>query len=104
VSGPCNGFVYSFGAVLLDLDDPSRVRYRTRDYLLTPEQPYETVGFVPNVAFPCATLQDAETGRIAIYYGAADTYLAVAYAQVDELVAHVMANSRLAPGDAESSR
>jgi len=104
VSGTCNGFVYSFGAVLLDLECPSKVLYRTRDYLLTPEKPYETTGFVPNVTFPCATLQDAATGRITIYYGAADTYVAVAYAQVDELVSYMKANSELVPGDAEEYR
>lgn len=95
VSGPCNGFVYSMGAALLDLDEPSRVIYRTRDYLLTPEKEYETVGFVPNVAFPCATLCDAATGRIAIYYGAADTYTAVAFAQVDELLDHLRHHSHV---------
>jgi beta-1,4-mannooligosaccharide/beta-1,4-mannosyl-N-acetylglucosamine phosphorylase len=93
VSGPCNGFVYSIGAALLDLDDPARVRYRTRDYLLTPEKEYETVGFVPNVAFPCATLADAASGRLAIYYGAADTCTAVAFAQVDELLDHLAHDS-----------
>jgi beta-1,4-mannooligosaccharide/beta-1,4-mannosyl-N-acetylglucosamine phosphorylase len=93
VSGPCNGFVYSVGAALLDLDDPSQVRYRTRDYLLTPERDYETVGFVPNVCFPCAALADADTGRVAIYYGAADTYTALAFFQVDELLAYLKANS-----------
>jgi len=95
VSGPCNGFVYSMGAALLDLDDPTRVRYRTRDYLLTPEKEYETVGFVPNVAFPCAALCDADTGRIAIYYGAADTYTAVAFALFDELLEHLKHNSEV---------
>jgi beta-1,4-mannooligosaccharide/beta-1,4-mannosyl-N-acetylglucosamine phosphorylase len=104
VTGTCNGFVYSFGAALLDLQAPSKVLHRTRDYLLTPEKEYETTGFVPNVAFPCATLQDAETGRIAIYYGAADTYVAVAYAQVAELVDYLKNNSELLPGDAEACR
>lgn len=99
VSGTCNGFVYSMGAAILDKDNPSKVLYRTRDYLLTPEKEYETTGFVPNVAFPCATLHDAETGRIAIYYGAADTYVAVAYAQVDELVKYIKENSELVYGD-----
>ena len=99
VSGTCNGYVYSMGAVILDKENPSKVLYRTRDYLLTPEKEYETVGFVPNVAFPCATLQDAETGRIAIYYGAADTYVAVAYTQVDELVKYIKENSELVYGD-----
>ncbi len=104
VSGTANGFVYSMGAALLDLESPSQVIYRTRDYLLTPEKPYETTGFVPNVVFPCATLHDAATGRIAIYYGAADTYVAVAYTQVDELLDYMRKNSELNPGDAEQVR
>lgn len=95
VSGTCNGFVYSFGAVLLDINEPSKVLYRTRDYLLTPELPYETTGFVPNVLFPCANLFDAETGRIAIYYGAADTYTALAFCQVDEVISYMKANSEV---------
>ena len=99
VSGTCNGFVYSMGAAILDKDNPSKVLYRTKDYLLTPEKEYETTGFVPNVAFPCATLQDPETGRIAIYYGAADTYVAVAYAEVNELVKYIKENSEIVYGD-----
>lgn len=95
VSGTCNGFVYSIGAVILDIDEPSKVLYRTRDYILTPEKSYETTGFVPNVAFPCANLYDAETGRIAIYYGAADTFTAVAFAQVDELLDYIKNNSEV---------
>lgn len=104
VSGTCNGFVYSMGAALLDLENPSKVLYRTKEYLLTPELPYETTGFVPNVAFPCATLHDPATGRIAIYYGAADTYVAVAYTQLNELVDYLKENSDLVPGDAEAYR
>jgi beta-1,4-mannooligosaccharide/beta-1,4-mannosyl-N-acetylglucosamine phosphorylase len=104
VSGTCNGFVYSFGAAILDIDNPSKVLYRTKDYLMTPEKPYETTGFVPNVVFPCATLHDADTGRIAIYYGAADTYSALAYAHIDELVSYIKANSELVSGDAEEYR
>lgn len=99
VSGTCNGFVYSIGAVILDKENPAKVLYRTRDYLLTPEKDYETRGFVPNVVFPCATLHDAATGRIVIYYGAADTYVAAAFAQVEELVEYIKDNSELVPGD-----
>ncbi|OPZ74076.1 MAG: Beta-1,4-mannooligosaccharide phosphorylase [Verrucomicrobia bacterium ADurb.Bin474] len=95
VSGTCNGFVYSMGAAILDLDNPAKVLYRTRDYILTPEKPYETTGFVPNVAFPCATLHDAATGRIAIYYGAADTYTALAFTQLDLLIDAIKNNSEV---------
>lgn len=86
VSGTCNGFVYSMGAALLDLENPAKVIYRASDYILTPEKEYETAGFVPNVAFPCATLCDAKTGRIAVYYGAADTYIAIGFTKVDMLL------------------
>ena len=89
----CNGFVYSMGAALLDINQPDKVLYRTGDYLLTPELEYETVGFVPNVVFPCGALYDADTGRITIYYGAADTYTAIAFTQVDELIYYIKENS-----------
>lgn len=92
VSTTCNGFVYSFGAVILDIDQPWKVLFRARDYLITPEKDYETTGFVPNVVFPCANIYDASTGRIAVYYGAADTYTALAFCQVDELIDYIKNN------------
>ncbi len=95
VSTTCNGFVYSFGAVILDIDQPWKVKFRTRDYLLTPEKDYETTGFVPNVVFPCANIYDADSGRIAVYYGAADTYTAMAFCQVDELIDYIKKNSEV---------
>jgi beta-1,4-mannooligosaccharide/beta-1,4-mannosyl-N-acetylglucosamine phosphorylase len=88
----CSGFIYSIGAALLDIDDPSKIVADCENYILTPEEPYERTGFVPNVTFPCATLQDAATGRIAIFYGAADTCCALAFTQVDELIAYIKAN------------
>jgi beta-1,4-mannooligosaccharide/beta-1,4-mannosyl-N-acetylglucosamine phosphorylase len=89
----CNGFVYSAGAALLDVDRPWKVMYRTAPYILSPQELYECVGDVPNVVFPCAALFDAPTGRIAMYYGAADTVTGLAYTQVDELIEFVKANS-----------
>lgn len=89
----CNGFVYSFGAALLDIDRPWIVKYRTEPYILSPHMQYECVGDVPNVTFPCATLYDAPTGRITIYYGAADTVTCLAFTQVDELIDYIKKNS-----------
>ena len=88
----CSGYIYSMGAALLDIGDPSKIIANSEDYILTPEAPYETIGFVANVTFPCATLHDSETGRIAIFYGAADTYSALAFAQVDELIEYIKAH------------
>jgi beta-1,4-mannooligosaccharide/beta-1,4-mannosyl-N-acetylglucosamine phosphorylase len=89
----CNGFVYSFGAVLLDLDQPWKVICRGGPYLLSPQTTYECVGDVPNVAFPCATLFDAQTGRIAIYYGGADTVTALAFANLNEILDFIRTTS-----------
>jgi len=91
----CNGFVYNMGAAILDLERPWKVLYRSRPYLLNPRMTYECVGDVPNVVFPCAALTDAATGRIAIYYGCADTVTGLAFAQVDELIDFVKRNSEL---------
>lgn len=88
----CNGFVYSCGAALLDLDEPWKVKYRTKEYLMAPREIYECVGDVPNVVFPCATLADADTGRMAVYYGAADTVVAIAFTQIDELLEFIKNN------------
>ena len=89
----CNGFVYSFGAALLDLDEPWKVIRRAKPYLLSPQTLYECVGDVPNVAFPCAALTDADTGRISIYYGGADTVICMAHCQVDEIIDFIYQNS-----------
>ncbi|GHU65966.1 glycosidase [Clostridia bacterium] len=88
----CNGFVYSFGACLLDIDKPWKVIARTAPYLLSPQRTYEQVGDVPNVAFPCAALADAATGRIAIYYGGADTVICLAFCNVSEVVDFIKEN------------
>jgi beta-1,4-mannooligosaccharide/beta-1,4-mannosyl-N-acetylglucosamine phosphorylase len=91
----CNGFVYSMGAALLDIDQPWKVIYRTEPYLLSPQMLYECVGDVPNVAFPCAALADAVTGRLAIYYGGADTVTCLAFAYVNELIDFTKHNSKV---------
>ncbi len=91
----CNGFVYSFGAALLDLDQPQNVIARGGPYLLSPQTLYECVGDTPNVVFPCAALHDESTGRIALYYGAADTTTALAFCRVNEVLDFVLHNNNL---------
>ena len=101
VSGTCNGYVYSIGGAILDIDQPSIVKYRCENFLLTPEAPYEERGFVPNVCFPCATLQDPDTGRIAIYYGAADSVVGLAFTEVNEVVSYIKEHSKVTSADTE---
>jgi beta-1,4-mannooligosaccharide/beta-1,4-mannosyl-N-acetylglucosamine phosphorylase len=85
--------VYSFGAALLDLEQPWKVIRRVAPYLLSPETLYECVGDVPNVVFPCTILYDAATGRLALYFGGADTVPALAFAYLDEMFGFIKANA-----------
>ena len=101
VTGTCNGYVYSIGGAILDIDNPSVVKYRCKTFLLTPEEWYEERGFVPNVTFPCATIHDGESGRIAIYYGAADTYGGLAFTKGGEVVQYIKENSEVSVTDTE---
>ncbi len=89
----CNGFVYSMGAALLDLEQPWKVIARSDTYLLSPQKQYECVGDVPNVVFPCAALHDPETGRIAVYYGAADTTTCIAFSYIQDIIEHIKSES-----------
>ncbi len=89
----CNGFLYSFGAAILDKDQPWKVLYRTRPYLMTPREDYERIGDVPNVVFPCAALCDGDTNRLAVYYGCADTVTGLAFGYVDEIIDFVKTHS-----------
>lgn len=89
----CNGFVYSASVALLDLEKPWKVIARAKPYIISPQTIYECTGDVPNVVFPCAALCDADTGRLAIYYGAADTVTGLAFGYVDELVEFAKKNS-----------
>ncbi|MDE5675673.1 MAG: glycoside hydrolase family 130 protein, partial [Muribaculaceae bacterium] len=91
VIATCNGYRYSMGAAILDRDDPSKVLWRTRDYLLAPAAPYELAGDVPNVVFPCAAITDGN--RVAVYYGAADTTVCMAFGYIDEIIQFIKTHS-----------
>ena len=67
--------------------------HRAAPYLMSPQTQYECVGNVPNVVFPCATLLDAPTGRLAIYYGCADTVTGLAFAYIHDIIDFVKTNS-----------
>ena len=86
VLNSCNGYVYAFGSALLDLDQPWKPIARSGQYLISPREIYELTGDVPNVTFPCASLHDPETGRIAVYYGCADTVTGLAFGYIPEII------------------
>jgi predicted GH43/DUF377 family glycosyl hydrolase len=89
------GDLYRVGLALLDLDEPTRVLHRLPEWILGPLAAYERVGDVPNVVFPCGLVHDAKTGEVRLYYGAADSCICLATAQLSELLDAVLA----APAD-----
>ncbi len=68
---------YSAGAMLLDLNDPRKVIYRSPSPVLSPGTDQEKEGVVNNVVFPTGTLT-APDGRIQVFYGMADTAIGMA--------------------------
>ncbi len=77
---------YVLGALLLDLDDPSRVIGHLREPLLTPNEA-ERDGYVPNVVYSCGSL--VHDGRLVIAYGASDTSAGFASVSLETLLAEL---------------
>ena len=89
VSCTCNGFIYRLKAMLLDLEDPSKIIGYTKNFLLWPEYDYEMRGRVMDVVFTCNALLDPD-GTIRVYYGAADTNIGLATAKIDDVIAECL--------------
>ena len=81
-----SGSIYRLGLALLDLDDPGVVLRRGDEWVFGPEESYELMGDVPNVVFPCGVVVNSAADELRMYYGAADTCVAVATAKVSELL------------------
>lgn len=75
---------WTIGAALLDIDDPRKIIARTPAYILQPVTNYEREGLVPNVTFPEGAV--VVGGELYIYYGAADTVIALAICKLDDLL------------------
>ena len=85
----CYGSIYRIGLALLDLDKPWQVIRRSRDWVMTPLAPYELFGDVGNVIFPCGWIHDKKTGIVSLYYGGADTSIALATAPMKEILSYM---------------
>ena len=80
-----NSYVYNMGAIVLDKNDPSKVIYKCKNFLLTPQEDYEVNGHTPNVVFPTNVLVGPD-GKLAIYYGAADCRTCLAFTTIDIII------------------
>jgi len=74
---------YRIGAILLDLDDPTRILGQLRRPLLSPAAD-EQDGYVPNVVYSCGAL--VHGGTFVLPYGIGDSAIGVATAPLDELL------------------
>ena len=75
---------YSIGAILLDLDDPTRIIGQLAEPLLSPAAD-ERDGYVPNVVYSCGALAHADT--LVLPYGISDGAIGVATVPLPELLA-----------------
>jgi predicted GH43/DUF377 family glycosyl hydrolase len=82
----CAGCLYRLGLALFDLNHPDVCTKRSDEWVFGPEEPYERFGDVGNVVFPCGFVVDPDGDRLRIYYGAADTYVALANAKISEML------------------
>lgn len=80
--------VYRVGAVILDLNDPTKIVKRTKKWFMEPDEPFELQGIYDGCVFPTATV--LKDGLLYIYYGCADKHIGLATVNFDELVEFVM--------------
>jgi beta-1,4-mannooligosaccharide/beta-1,4-mannosyl-N-acetylglucosamine phosphorylase len=83
-----SGSIYRVGLALLDLETLELI-YRSRDWVLGPKESYERVGDVDDVVFPCGAVVDKKTNELLAYYGAADSVVALAIADLDDILTYL---------------
>ena len=76
------GAIYRLGLALFDLHKPEICLKRGDEWIFGPEEPYEQRGDVDNVVFPCGYTIAPDGDTIHMYYGAADTSIALATGSV----------------------
>ncbi|HET9933543.1 MAG TPA: glycosidase, partial [Polyangiaceae bacterium] len=81
-----SGSLYRVGLALLAEDEPDRCIARGAPWLFGPETPYEREGDVNNVVFPCGYTVGTDGETLNIYYGCADTAIALAQTSVGALL------------------
>lgn len=84
VRNTASGSIYRLGLALLDLENPLEVLARSDHWVFGPQESYEIFGDVDKVVFPCGWTLDGDFLRL--YYGGADTCIALATARVSDLL------------------
>jgi predicted GH43/DUF377 family glycosyl hydrolase len=82
----CAGCIYRLGLALLDLERPEHCLLRGDQWIFGPETEYELLGDVGNVVFPCGQTIGSDGDSIYLYYGGADTCMALATGSISSLL------------------
>jgi predicted GH43/DUF377 family glycosyl hydrolase len=88
-----SGSIYRLGLALFDLERPEICLRRGDSWMFGPETPYERGGDVSDVVFPCGQTIGADRDTINLYYGAADSCMALATGSIRCLLAWLELNS-----------
>ena len=80
------GCIYRLGLALLDLENPAQVIRRGDEWVMGRVESYERQGDVGDVVFPCGWTHEAGSGELRLYYGAADSSIALATGNTNELL------------------
>lgn len=86
VKQSCSGCIYRLGLALFDLKNPEICIKRGSEWIFAPEEPYEQHGDVGNVVFPCGHTIGPDGDTVNIYYGAADTCIALATSSIKKML------------------
>jgi predicted GH43/DUF377 family glycosyl hydrolase len=92
-----SGSLYRLGLALFSLEQPDHLLLRSDSWLFGPETKYERSGDVPNVTFPCGYTLGDDGDTINLYYGAADTCMALATGSIRQLLQWLDENAAPAP-------
>lgn len=93
VRNTASGSIYRLGLALFDLERPDVCLQRGDSWMFGPEAPYERSGDVNDVVFPCGQTIGADGDTINLYYGAADSCMAMATGSIQALLAWLEKNS-----------
>ena len=88
-----SGSIYRLGLALFDLERPEICLQRGDSWMFGPEELYERDGDVKDVVFPCGQTIDADGDTVRLYYGAADSCVAMATGSIRCLLSWLDANS-----------
>jgi len=81
-----SGSLYRLGLALFDRETPERCLRRGDMWIFGPEEPYEREGDVGNVVFPCGYTVASDGDTVNLYYGAADTCMALATGSIRRML------------------